>query len=492
MWIVDERGRPVEVNDSRQTIYGAGERLMIALERRDETPEAWLNGRALTWDASANAFRAALPPGRSRIRVSHPPDERWLTIEMAPDDGQRVAQRWSALLADLERWIPSEAMRVDQARWARSTVALLPIWRRAVRAVAGKPRGLLQESVYYTPADRIQRADRRLSRWLERHPGDYRAVMEADTSVYLPQRTATATMDHPANRYAAYLVARVTRALGTMAEQLRQHTHGSSRGNAGLIEWTLEDLEVVWRSSFLSRVSPAPLASGVLSVVLDDPLYARIHSYARRLVAPQAVVDAKAVSKALPEPHKAPGLYEVWAFMAVAHALEKLLPGWRWAWRGHLSAFDAHKTTVQVEGRRGDQALVLSLRPHFVPEWSKEDFPRRDLWGGGGPSLALVAWNDSDRHQGRWISIDVDDDRSVGSAEARKRVHAHRDGLWWEGAGGRPVLGIWLAADPGEELMGWGGQRFVERYGVGAFRMEPGAVMAHRIVASWIRALGVG
>src|SRR5690606_197209 len=98
-----------------------------------------------------------------------------------------------------------------------------PTLRAALQSILDEPRARTRTRVEEVPLPMVRRADGATIRWLSRHP-EAAAGMRGDYDVppLVPQRLASETLDHPANRYLAWLVRRIEEALRACAEELRR------------------------------------------------------------------------------------------------------------------------------------------------------------------------------------------------------------------------------------------------------------------------------
>ncbi|WP_438029802.1 DUF2357 domain-containing protein [Sorangium sp. So ce233] len=106
---------------------------------------------------------------------------------------------------------------------ATALLPLVPALVRAVHAIAAAPRELATSTREDVPWRGVRRADRETLHWLARHPAAARAVdpwpaaRAGEQDPYVPQDTTHETVDHPVNRYVAWLVGRVARVLGDLS-----------------------------------------------------------------------------------------------------------------------------------------------------------------------------------------------------------------------------------------------------------------------------------
>ena len=298
----------------------------LAVPANGEGPRAWFGERELAWNEGQAKF--AIEVGRwvgtSALRISSGGGDIRFRVEVAPRTEKLSDASWLAMLSELEAWNPGLPVGLEGGGVGTVgtegisapvlAIALLPLVSpliRAVRAIASAPRDHTTAFREDVPLRTVRRADRETLQWLAAHSGAARAVdrwfvAEAGfLDPYIPQDRTRETVDHPVNRYLAWLVKRAARRLRDLAEAL---TGAAPRANPDTAEWCLararaaaiaaDALTTTLRQTFLGALTPMPATEAALLAVQDDPAYARAPTPSR---APSFRLVSSCGSRSMPE-----------------------------------------------------------------------------------------------------------------------------------------------------------------------------------------------
>ncbi|WP_437819525.1 DUF2357 domain-containing protein [Sorangium sp. So ce1078] len=469
-------------------------------------PRAWLGPRELPWSEERRSFTLDVGHwvGSSELRVAHGAQETVVAVEVAPRKEKLSEGAWLALLADLEAWSPGLAIGLEgggvgavQTEGTTATVlaaALLPLVPalvRAVRAIAAAPRELATPTRDDVPLRAVRRADRETLHWLATHPAAAAAVdpwlaaRAGHQDPYVPQDTTHETVDHPVNRYVAWLVGRVGHVLGELAgalgraagnPQLRRDTAQWCQARARAAASAADELTATLRRTFLGSLAPMPATEAALLAVQDDPVYARAHALARPFLSPRFRLRGSLDGGEAPV-RPSFELYELWTLLAVQRALAGTLDGWTWTWRqapgsellagfGAGAAFTARRAT---DGARLDIRYNLTF-PGYLARGTSE---RYSVSGERRPDI-VISFEPSGGPRS-WILLDAKYRvQREALADAFTSLHIYRDALRWDTFGGPCRGGLLLAPAVEPECQPWFAGEFRERFGIGAWRLTPG------------------
>jgi hypothetical protein len=495
----------------------------VASDAGAATPaEAFLGPLALVWDEARRAFRLPVRQwaGTQVLRVVTDGREWTAAVKAVPCVEKVSEQGWAALLTDLEAWLPGlsvgeqpglqGAVFAGGPRLPQLVEALLPLLPgllRAVQAVIDAPRERTERRETFVQAHRVRRVERATLGWLERHPAAARALggrwdtdVEAKRRPFVPVEHAAATLDHPANRYVAWLVRSIASDLKACATPLESVSLGKSApagtdaedwvrwcsARAKALRTAASSLEGLWRGSWLSSLTPSPPTEAAMAVVVDDPLYARLHRLGRRFRSPLFRFESAASAPgALTRPTYE--LYELWTFLALRRLLQELVPAHQWHGRGLAPLASLGKplrhTAFEAKGPGG--SLTLLFNPTFPGYLARGDAARFSVSGERRPDLVLL-WDDGTRR--RWVCLDAKYRVSRdGLADAFASAHLYRDGLRWAEWGGRCEAAVLLAPAELPACAPWYSASFLAEHQVGVFRVTPGG--QHDALAGWLKGL---
>lgn len=515
MLIRDEEGIPVPIQDGALQLEEA-RRYQLILGSPDVPAAAWLGERPLPWNDALPGFplQVGYWAGSTTLRVRREGQEQKLRVEVLPRAEKLSEAEWLALLTDLEQWLPGLSVGLEGGHLgnvahagtrvptlASALLPLVPALLDAVKALIRSPR---ERSVGYRGTVRmhaVQRADGEVIRWLSCHPEARLALDRWYTAQvggldpHLPQQLSRDTLDHPANRYIAWLLRRVARVLSELGDVLQRYARRpglspeikawcEARAASALLH--TEALEGLRRRSFLRELRPSPPTDAALLIIQDDPLYARVHALARRFLSPRFQLPAD--KDALGAPIKPSyTLYELWTFLATQRALATALPEYRWSWDKEaaptlLAGLGGGTGCTAIHPKRSRLRLWFNLT--FSGWLAHGESDRYSISKERRPDL-VITW-ESEEGEKTWLFLDAKYRVQPGAlADSFSSLHLYRDSLRWETYGGQARGGLLLVpkmASGGEE---WFSQKFRERFGIGALCLTPGEEIP-KTLAQWV------
>ncbi|NOY27173.1 MAG: DUF2357 domain-containing protein, partial [Oligoflexia bacterium] len=339
------------------------------------------------------------------------------------------------------------------------------------------------------PLHRTRAADRETVAWLARRPREagwldpVRSLELSGPPPAVCQRVTRDTLDHPANRYVNWLIDRLVRRLAQTATALEAHT-GSELNDtrswvlaraAALRVWS-DRLDRLRRRSFLRDLPKRPASEGAMLVVLDHPLYSRVHRLARRVLSARFALDSGPQAAATRPSFE---LYELWCFLAVQRVLnDHLGTGFRWSHRGmdRLLCLDGTGGGAAFCATDGSRHLELLFNPTFASVLRPTpSHGRISLSSERRPDLVL-SWTGPGVR--RFVIFDAK--YRAGAAnlgDAMQSAHIYRDALRWPDRGGR-CEGAWLLAPRrSEDADLWFQPAFHQDHGFGVLELRPGRIV---------------
>ncbi len=471
--------------------------------------EVLLDDAPLAWDAALGGVRLELPfaVGHLTLTLARA-GERWrLPLRVRPAQEKLDTPTWEALLADLEGWLPGLSAGVEGPRvgrvgltgvaaplYAEAVLPLLPTLEAALRVLLEQPRQRQEDRLSEVPLHRTRAATLETVAWLSSHPREA-AWLHPEKSVELsgpppslPVRATRDTLDHPANRHVAWLLLAVQRRLGeaagvlaaAKASELNRTGAWIAARVAALRRWAAR-LERLRRRSFLRGLRAAPATESAMLVVLDHPLYARVHRLSRRVLAARFALESGPEAAAT---RPSFDLYELWCFLRLQRWLAaELGEGWRWKGRGleRLLALSGTGAGARFTARSGERRLSLLFNPTFTGALVKpKKHGRVSVSTERRPDIVL-AWEGRGRRG--WLALDAKYRAGAkGIGRALEAAHIYRDALRWPRYGGR-CAGTWLLVPRRTaDAALWFGEDFHREHGLGAVclrpREDPGAALA--------------
>ena len=481
---------------------------VVALE------EAW--SYRLELPAGAAAFVEGTPlapvPGGFELPIGHWVGDVALEVHangtthpyrlrIAPRPEKLAPHAWTALLEDLETWLPgvttgdvpsahgaAGTRGADAPHVAAALLPLVPALHAAARAIAASPREAVRETWEDVPMRAVRRVDGATIRWLSRTAAAsalHGTVEELGIRPPLvPQRLPHPSLDHPANRYVRWALLRAAARLDACAARLAAVDDPWCRGRARRAEAGAASLRELVARTFLRAITAAPPTQAALLAVQDDPLYARLHRLVRPFLAPRFELADGLAAAARPSFT----LYELWTFLALKRVLAASLPGATWTRRGLASLAAGTGNGARFTANLPDGAVLrLHFNPTF-PGYLARGTGRHSLSGERRPDLVVTFERGAEK---AWVCLDAKYRvRAPNVADALVSLHVYRDSLRWPAYGG-PCRAAWILVPAREAACApWFAPSFHLAHGQGAWRLTPGKPLPHELGAAVLAALG--
>lgn len=468
----------------------------------------WLSERALRRTEEGWVLPIDSWAGTATLRVCVGAAEERIPVDVLPRSEKLDAVAWQSMLQDLELWSHGVTAGLAGGRHGGVKVglplpvlteALLPLmasFSRNLIAIDRNPRLRSLERVEHVPFHRVRSITGDLIVWLAANPAgaqyinpEARAEDMIAAPPLVPQGNAYASLDHPANRFVAWLCRRVVERL----EACGQIWDGHSRGDTEHTEWASQravdcrvaatSLRRTMRQTFLQSVEPSPATEEAHLVIADDPAYARFYRLARLMLSPNFDPTAEASAVPVRETYS---LYELWCFLQVQRQLATALPGASWQAKKLEAMLDPSGTgagAYYVAALRDGRQVLVEFNPTFRSVWARGSSTRWSLSKERRPDIVVSVRGESLRP--RWLFLDAKYRvRRDNLGEAFESVHIYRDSLRDDERGGRCVAGALLAPRQLTEAAHWFSQEFRVAHDCGIFAVTPGPVSGD--VATWI------
>ena len=447
-------------------------------------------------DAGGFPIRPRFEVGTLDLQIEHADGTRTLRMEVQPSRRKLSPSAWATMLDDIEAWLPQVLVGAEATSHGmvglsgasspllvQALIPLIPELAAAVGAVVQSPRIVRRRRSTHMPIHKVRRARRRTTRWLGRHPEVAGwAVGEAGSGPppEVPLVRLKDTVDHAANRHIAWMVRRVAKVLLDVAAVLDPLSRDDGaltqrpwwcRERAAALRAGASGLERLLQRTFLGDLKPEPANEAALLVVVDHPLYRRVHTLGRRFLAARFTLEAGDTGAPV---RPSFDLYELWTVLAVRRMLdthlgnsiqwqrprgfEKILrlgTGHAW-WRGRSERgeltlhFNLTFPSMLVgTGRLGQASISTQRRPDLCITWS-------------GRST-------------RWLALDAK--YRAGRAHlgaAMESAHLYRDALRWPDFGGPARGALLLAPAKTDDCTAWFSRAFWAEHGVGVAELRPG------------------
>ena len=483
----------------------------------------WLGERELAWDATMGG--AVLAPthwvGRTVLKVETGGTFQLIDVEVRPRDEKVDEDEWGLLLADLESWVPAVTVGFEgggqgevglhgaQApSLAMALGPLLPRFIEALKVVVAAPREFPAIDEQSRRLHEIRRVSSGILRWTVRHPATWQHIrgeaLPEEPEPSLPTEVTRSGIDHPVNRYVVWLVGRVAAAMESVVKTLRKQSLVQSGANDDTGAWCVARacviadgvaaLTHVLRRSVLARLPPAPPTEAALLILVDDPIYARLHRLGRQFLRPHFKLPSDTGNCPAPV-RPSYDLYELWCFLALRRSLGSSLRGAAWNDEGLDSLRLINGTGEGAECRAllaggGELRLLFNLT---FPGWlSRGSAPRWSISGERRPDIVVTYRSQECGFS--WLCLDAKYRVSRSAiADAFSSAHIYRDALRWAAApgdasDGRNQGAVLLIPRMDEVCRPWFVPEFLSENSVGAFELSPGdGAAAGARVVEWIR-----
>jgi hypothetical protein len=247
------------------------------------------------------------------------------------------------------------------------------------------------------------------------------------------------------------------------------------RSRAGRLRNGSGQLLKVWRHSFLADIPRDPLSEAALQVVLDDPIYMRVHKIGRLFLNPLFRLDHVDTNLQVAV-RPSFTIYELWCFLAIGEQLKKRLPHWQWKTSGLKKLLGPEGTDSGAFHRATSQdgnRLEVLFNATFASYFSREG---KSLWSISGERRPDITVSyKPEQGEGQWVSLDAK--YRVGRnnlTDAFSSVHIYRDSLRYEGFGGACQASVLLSPSCSTDSDVWFSAAYIETYREGIWELKPG------------------
>lgn len=492
--IVDRHNAPVSLVDGAFVLEEC-RRYRI---RAPGASEVWLGEQTLKLGSSGSATVALdHAVGELELRATSPEgvDARY-RIRVIPRREKLPPESWVNLLQELEEGLSGLSVGVmgpgvgavgtggiSAPLLVSALLPLLPALVRALQAILDGPRHVEDEHESERKLHECRRIDSSTLSWISRHPevgrwlDGWRAVELVEPPPRVPVVASVSTLDHPVNRYVAWLTRRVIEQLDAVAVRLDEiaakvEDPSWCRARAKRARAGADRIRRLRDRSWLRGIRSEPATEAALLVVTDEPGYARFHRFARRFCAPAfRLADSAEDPRAAVRPSFS--IYELWCFFAVRRLLAARLPDWRWTAERLENLRTGTGRGARFVATRGDQRLAIEFNPTFRSWYTRKDRARHSLSGTRRPDIVITL--DDGHGQGGWLVLDAKYRAGRENlADALASAHIYRDSLRDTGRGGRCTGAMLLVPGPCD-VADWVDPTWHEREGQGITSLAPGS-----------------
>lgn len=447
--------------------------------------------------------------GHAALGVVSPDGARSWPVWVRPRTEKLTDELFLTMVTELEAWLPGVLVGEDATRLGEVGLAgvampalveaLVPLaWQldRALEALLERPREAQRSMLEDVRLHEARHVGPETLRWLARHPDVTQWLFPQPDSTLtgappsVPQRLLHTDLDHPANRYVAWLLDRTTQSLLVAAGHLRQRASAGregrwARARATRLEGVGQRLHRRFRRSPLWKLRREPATEAARLVVVDDARYARLHRIARRLLSPLFRFRTPPDADLPPASRPSFELYELWCFLAVVRGLKSRLGegSWRHARLQDLVDPDRTGHGATVTWSDGARRLTLELNARFPSLLARGNADRWSISTERRPDI-VVTWRDAS--DARWLCLDAK--YRVGHAnlgDAFTSAHVYRDALRWPSHGGRGRGAMLLAPAVSDDTRHWFDPAFRAEHGCGVSELRPGNPDAKEL-SEWI------
>ena len=306
----------------------------------------------------------------------------------------------------------------------------------------------------------------------------------------------TQTFDHPVNRYVRWIIEQVMSRLEEASKRLLDFKDDTdSTENV----WRKERAEVLsnqkvllqqllW-SSPLYDLRSSPLEDAAFLVILNDPLYAKVHHYGRLLQSQSLSTQDNQFAASM---SRSFDIYELWCFREVVRQFEAALnvkptyhrtkkkdknknPRW-----GTKAVFSWEEGIITIEynatfsSRFSEKYRSLPLHEEPPRRYSVLSKQRPDV---------VVYYDDSKNNRKVWLALDAKYRTSESNlSKAFSSAFSYRQSLVDPNYGGSPLGCYLLVPKILPQTQKWFGTEFSRYYHFGAFECRPDATTPNEIV----------
>ncbi|NUQ72831.1 MAG: DUF2357 domain-containing protein [Polyangiaceae bacterium] len=479
---------------------------------------AWLGDRELEAKRSGSfGFEIGFWAGGTNLRIVTGDQTETAHLKVTPSAEKLSVAAWLTLLSDLEAWLPGLAVGLESGGiggvstegssapiLAAALLPLVPDLVRSAQAIASAPRDQLTITRDDVPMRIVRRADRETLNWLVRHSEPTSALHRWRVGAprlfepQIPQALSHRTVDHPANRFVAWLIAAIANRLRSLSSALdkiakrpglMEGTKLGCRARASAAQSAAEALDEVLQRTFFRHILRTLATDAAILALHDDPIYGRFHALARPFLSPRFRLEN------LPDGPPAPArasfdLYELWTFLSVKRALQAKLAGWSWSFhpqKADLELIGGFGNGTRFEAMHQDGSrLDLWFNLKFTSYLRRRNSARYSISRERRPDIVVTLRRASG--EGAWICLDAKYRvKKKDLAQAFESLHIYRDSLHHNDYGGACRGGLLLAPAMVSACAPWFSDKFRKQFDIGAWRLTPGDP-EDLDLASWILA----
>lgn len=444
--------------------------------------------------------------GGNVLRVKLADGEQTFGVKVLPDPQKLTELTWEAIVHDLEAYLSgltvglsggragsASGSRVSLNLVTEALLPLIPALLRSLREVLADPKEETHTHRGHVPLHRTRQVERETIVWLGHQPhaaAHLRPGVDdsrAGAPPFVPVQRGVETLDHPVNRYTAWLCWRIERTLRECARLWAEHT----TGNDDSAEWArarsiacaeaATKLSRMVRSSFLRDLRRQPPSDTALLVATNAPNYAKFQRIARRFLTP--MFDPRDSDNSPVALRESYGLYELWCLLEVQRALSDVVPSMQWKQTEEQT--EAQKRKLLSGTGRGvkfeaittkGRAVTLEFNPTFSSFWTcTRNGERKRRWSLSGerrPDIVLTARGGDASPV--WLILDAKYRVTMHAlADAFSSVHIYRDSLRDDTHGGKVGQAALLAPTKLAETAGWFDEDFFAEHRCGVFELRP-------------------
>lgn len=468
--IVDSRGVAVEVAGD---VFLLEEARVYRIRARGAR-EVWLGDQQLAADPSDH-FEVHMGHyvGSLGLRIStRDGSDVHHRIRVQPRAEKLPPDLWVKILEELEEGLEGLSVGfmgptqgavgttgISAPLLVSALLPLVPALVTALQAIIDAPRRIDRERLIERELHECRRIDSSTLAWIGRHPeigrwlDGWKAAELVDRPPLVLVHAPISTLDHPVNRYVAWLIDRIIDRLNDVAKALDEIAGRIDepvwcRARAERARAAASQIRQIRDRSWLRPLRPEPASEAAFMVVADNPTYARFQRFARRFCAPAfRLEESERDLGAAVRPSFS--IYELWCFFALRRHLQVALPGWCWSeiQLKRLLTLTGSGCGAAFVASREDQRLQIDFNPTFRSWYCRGDAPRRSLSSERRPDFVITF--DDGRGDGRWIVLDAKYRAGRENlAKALASVHIYRDALVDRARGGKCAGAMLLAPSP--------------------------------------------
>ena len=304
----------------------------------------------------------------------------------------------------------------------------------------------------------------------------------------------TQTFDHPVNRYVRWIIEQVLSRLQEASQKLVEFNKETKsrekiwrKERAGLLSTQKERLQKLLWLSPLYKLRSAPLEDAAFLVILNDPLYAKVHHYGRLLRSQSLSLKENDFAASM---SRSFDIYELWCFQEVVRQFEsdlRVSPVYRRTKKSDENPQWGTKAVFTLE----QETITIEYNATFSSRFTKEysDLPlheepkrRYSVISQQRPDV-VVYYEHTQENRKVWLALDAKYRTSKSNlSKAFSSAFVYRQSLIDPKYGGAPLGCYLLVPKKLPETKNWFGPAFSGHYHFGAFECRPEAINPNEIV----------